>query len=313
MAVSFRQHREFLIDYLRPQWLAVAVMSVLLLGSIALQLVTPQILSRFIDAARAGGAPETLVRLAVLSLMVAVAGQLVSTCSAYASENVGWAATNKVREDLALHCLRLDLPFHNAKTPGEMIERVDGDVTQLSSFFSQFVLRVFGNAVLLVGILVLLFRADWRVGVVYSVFTVTALVILRRLIESAVPYWKEARQIQELQRASASISRVGDLFALGTATKDGPRRLPAGPLGVDVDRAAFGYVEGDLVLEDISVHLAPGRVLGLLGRTGSGTPTAGRLFVRFYDPTAGAIRLGGTDIRDVPLADLRSCVGLGTQ
>ena len=419
MTVSFRQHREFLIDYLRPQRLAVAVMSVLLLGSIALQLVTPQILSRFIDAARAGGAPDTLVRLAVLSLMVAGAGQLVSTCSAYASENVGWAATNKVREDLALHCLRLDLPFHNAKTPGEMIERVDGDVTQLSSFFSQFVLRVFGNAVLLVGILVLLFRADWRVGVVYSVFTVIALVILRRLIESAVPYWKEARQtsaillgfleerlsgtedirasgavpyvmrrlyealrnqldksrrawlrgtmmwattagllavgnaiafgmgayllrqgvitlgtvylffhytellrrpleqitrqIQELQRASASISRVGDLFALGTATKDGPRRLPAGPLGVDVDRVAFGYVEGDLVLEDISVHLAPGRVLGLLGRTGSGKTTAGRLFVRFYDPTAGAIRLGGTDIRDIPLADLRNRVGLVTQ
>ena len=145
MTVSFRQHREFLIDYLRPQRLAVAVMSVLLLGSIALQLVTPQILSRFIDAARAGGAPDTLVRLAVLSLMVAGAGQLVSTCSAYASENVGWAATNKVREDLALHCLQLDLPFHNAKTPGEMIERVDGDVTQLSSFFSQFVLRVFGT------------------------------------------------------------------------------------------------------------------------------------------------------------------------
>src|SRR2546425_1796825 len=194
MAVSFRQHREFLIDYLRQQWLAVAVMSVLLLSSIGSQLLTPQIISRFIDAARGGGAPDTLVRLAVLSLMVAGAGQLVSTCSAYASEDVGGAATNKVRDDVALHCLRLDLPFHNAKTPGEMIERVDGDVTQLSSFFSQFVLRVFGNAVLLVGILVLLFRADWRVGIVYSVFTVTALVILRRLIESAVPYWKEARQ-----------------------------------------------------------------------------------------------------------------------
>src|SRR2546430_10571638 len=69
MTVSFRQHREFLIDYLRPQRLAVAVMSVLLLGSIALQLVTPQILSRFIDAARAGGAPGTLVRLAVPILL----------------------------------------------------------------------------------------------------------------------------------------------------------------------------------------------------------------------------------------------------
>src|SRR5438552_1500969 len=221
MAASFGQHREFLIGYLRPQRLAVAVMSVLLLGSIALQLVTPLILSRFIDAARAGGAPDTLVRLAVLSLMVAVAGQLVSTCSAYASENVGWAATNKVREDLALHCLRLDLPFHNAKTPGEMIERVDGDVTQLSSFFSQFVLRVFGNAVLLVGILVLLFRADWRVGVVYSVFTVTALVILRRLIESAVPYWKEARQTSAILLGflEERLSGTEDIRASGAARR----------------------------------------------------------------------------------------------
>jgi len=142
-------------------------------------------------------------------------------------------------------------------------------------------------------------------GTVYLFFHYTEL--LRRPLEQIT------RQIQELQRASASISRVGDLFALGTATKDGPRRLPAGPLGVDVDRVAFGYVEGDLVLEDISVHLAPGRVLGLLGRTGSGKTTAGRLFVRFYDPTAGAIRLVGTDIRDIPLADLRNRVGLVTQ
>src|SRR2546425_12172670 len=110
MAVSFRQHREFLIDYLRQQWLAVAVMSVLLLSSIGLQLLTPQIISRFIDAARAGGAPETLVRLAVLSLMVAVAGQLVSTCSAYASENVGWAESDKEREDQDPHCLSMAAP-----------------------------------------------------------------------------------------------------------------------------------------------------------------------------------------------------------
>src|SRR5207247_11047991 len=79
ITVSFRQHREFLIDYLRPQRLAVAVMSVLLLGSIALQLVTPQILSRFIDAARAGWAPDTLVPLAVMALELAGCGQLVAT------------------------------------------------------------------------------------------------------------------------------------------------------------------------------------------------------------------------------------------
>src|SRR5207244_12926604 len=73
------------------------------------------------------------------------------------------------------------------------------------------------------------------------------------------------------------------------------------------------YVEVVLVLDDISLDVDPVRVLGLLGRTGSGKTPAGGLFVRFYDPTAGAVRLGGTDIRDVPLADLRNRVGLLTQ
>ncbi len=419
MAVSYRVHRQFLVTSLRPQWPRVVLLAVLLLASISLQLVIPQIVSRFIDTARAGAAVEILGRLALLFLAVALAGQLVSALSVYASENVGWTATNKVREDLALHCLRLDLPFHNARTPGEMIERVDGDVAQLSGFFSQFVIKVLGNVLLLAGILVLLYRADWRVGVAYTVFALTALVVLRHLVEVAVPYWKEARQagavllgfleerlsgtedirasgavpyvmrrlyealrnqleksrrawlrgtlmwattagllavgnalafgmgayllrrgvitlgtvylffhytemlrrpleqitrqMQELQRASASIGRVSDLLALESATADGPGRLPSGALSVDVDRASFGYVEDDLVLKDISFRLEPGRALGLLGRTGSGKTTIGRLFVRFYDPTSGAIRLGGTDIRDVPLADLRSRVGLVTQ
>lgn len=419
MAVSYAQHRQFLLSYLRPQWPRVALLAVLLLTSIGLQLVTPQILSRFIDLARAGAMPGDLVRLAVFFLLVAVSGQLVSAFSVYASENVGWTATNKVREDLALHCLRLDLPFHNAKTPGEMIERVDGDVTQLSGFFSQFVIRVLGNIVLLAGILVLLYRADWRVGLVYTIFTAATLLILRRLMETAVPLFKEARQagaillgfleerlsgtedirasgavpyvlrrlsealrnqleksrrawlrgtmmwattaillamgnalafgmgawllrrgvitvgtvylffhytemlrrpleqltrqMQDLQRASAGISRVGDLLALETATKDGTGKLPPGPLSVEVDRVSFGYVPDDLVLRDISFRVEPGRVLGLLGRTGSGKTTIGRLFVRFYDPTSGVIRLGGADVRDVLLSDVRGRVGLVTQ
>src|SRR3989442_4718989 len=116
MAVSFRQHREFLIDYLRPQWLAVAVMSALLLSSIGLQLLIPQILSRFIDSARAGAAPEVLVRLAVLFLIVAVAGQPVWNRSVYASAKTGWAPANKARADIILHCLPLGLPLLNCHT-----------------------------------------------------------------------------------------------------------------------------------------------------------------------------------------------------
>lgn len=418
-SVSYAQHRRFLITYLSPQRGRVALLAVLLLSGIGLQLLTPQIVSRFIDAARAGAAPGTLLHLAGVFIAVALTGQVVSALAVYASENVGWTATNKVREDVALHCLRLDLPFHNARTPGEMIERVDGDVTQMSTFFSQFTIKVLGNAVLLVGILVLLFREDWRVGTVYTVFTIGALIILRRLMESSIPYFKESRQagamllgfleerlagtedirssgavpyvlnrftvrmrdiltksrrawlrgtmmwattagllavgnalafglgayllrrglitlgtvylffhytemlrrpleqitrqMQELQRASAGIARVGDLLALESATRDGTGALPTGALAVDADRVSFGYVADDPVLRDISFHLGRGRTLGLLGRTGSGKTTLGRLFVRFYDPTEGALRLGGVDLREVPLAQLRSRVGLVTQ
>jgi ATP-binding cassette subfamily B protein len=59
--------------------------------------------------------------------------------------------------------------------------------------------------------------------------------------------------------------------------------------------------------------LQPGQVIGLLGRTGSGKTTLSRLIFRLYDPTAGAIRLAGVDLRDLALADLRARVGMVTQ
>jgi ATP-binding cassette, subfamily B, bacterial len=65
-------------------------------------------------------------------------------------------------EPVALHLLRLDPDFHTAHTPGELIERVDGDVTNVASFFSQFVLQVVGNILLLAGVLVVLWALDWQ-------------------------------------------------------------------------------------------------------------------------------------------------------
>src|SRR4029079_15107926 len=67
------------------------------------------------------------------------------------------------------------------------------------------------------------------------------------------------------------------------------------------------------VLADISFQLAPGKVLGLLGRTGSGKTTLARLLLRLYDPTAGAVRLGDMLIGDARLADVRQRVGMVTQ
>jgi len=97
-----------------------------------------------------------------------------------------------------------------------------------------------------------------------------------------------------------------------SAVVDGLAALPTGALGVELDGVSFGY-DAELVLRDVSVRIEPGRVLGILGRTGSGKTTLARLLVRFYDPTSGAVRLGGVDLRDAALDSVRSHATLVSQ
>src|SRR5437763_8973710 len=178
MSHPLGRHRRLLLDSLPPRWRLLCRLSALLLGTTALELLNPQILRIFIDRARSGSNTHTLTNIALLFLVVAMATQIVSVAETYVAENLGWIATNRLRADLALHCLRLDLPFHNAHTPGELIERIDGDVTTLANFFSRFVLRVLGSAVLLAGVLILLFREDWRIGLVLLGFSAVALLVM---------------------------------------------------------------------------------------------------------------------------------------
>ena len=148
------------------------VLAALLFSGAGLQLISPQIVRTYIDAAREGVSTGALVAAALAFLGVAVLGQLVVLAETYVASNVGWRATNALRADLAAHCLSLDLSFHNARTPGELIERVDGDVSTLANFFSRFVVIVVGSVVLLAGILILAAREDWRIGAVYLGVTV---------------------------------------------------------------------------------------------------------------------------------------------
>src|SRR5947209_6860597 len=133
MRLPLQQYLALFARYLRPQAGRVALLAALLLGSNALQLTFPQILRRFVDTAQAGASLGTLAEVALLYLVVAVAAQLVATWEAYVAANVGQVATNAMRADLTLHCLRLDATFHNARTPGELIERIDGDVGVLGN------------------------------------------------------------------------------------------------------------------------------------------------------------------------------------
>jgi len=134
-----------LARYLRPQASRLATLGAFMLAGVGAQLVSPQIVGRFIDTTvqgRAHGSLSILWLLASAFIAAAIATQLLQIGATYFSEQLAWGATNKLRGDLADHALRLDMSYHTATSPGDTIERVDGDVAALANFFSQFVLQV---------------------------------------------------------------------------------------------------------------------------------------------------------------------------
>ena len=445
---SLRQHRELLSRYLKPQIRWVILMALLLLTGIAIKLINPQVLRYFLDAAQAGGASRSLNMAAGLFLTFAMLQELMSLATQYVTALVGWSSTNRLRADLALHILRLDMSFHKLRTPGELIDRVDGDVTHFSNFLSVFTVSMVGNGLLVLGILVMLFRENTWVGLGMVAYTLVTLLVLRSIQQLAVPRWAAERQsgamlygyieerisgaeeiraagavtyvmrglyqhmrdftrktrtavvfssltynltnlvyvlgyaaglaigvflylrgeaslgtaylityyvgmlsdplqsirgqAEDLQQASANIQRINELFDLRPQVVDplhvseAQRKiLPGGALSVRFQEVSFQYddnqngsqgslKDGDGISENIrsdegkaltgiSFEIQPGRVLGILGRTGSGKSTLTRMLFRLYDPDLGSVWLGGVNLRDVRMDDLRQRVAMVTQ
>ncbi len=421
--IPVRAYFRLFTGYLRPHRPKALLLAVILLTTIALQLVNPQLIKRFIDSATEGEPASALVPLAVAFMVIAVIHQLLAVWATYLAEQIGWSATNQLRADLTDHVLHLDMGFHKGTSPGELIERIDGDVTALSNFFSSMMIKVLGNGVLLVGILVLLWRESRIVGLSIAIFTAITFLGLARIHGITVPWNKDIRatsaemygfigeqvdgtedieangatgfmlsrfdtiqrkwlpqivrgwtgwammwstsmalyfisliivfvtgawlygagtltlgsvylifqyvqmahypidqireQLTDLQKAGASIERVEGLFERQTAL---PQRanglLIDGPLRVQFDGVTFSYDDeagNETVLDDVTFDIAPGKVVGLLGRTGSGKSTIARLVTRMYEPQEGAVRVGESATWDIDLADLRRRVAMVTQ
>lgn len=182
---------QLLRTYLRPFKSKVLVLLILLFFSIGLLLLAPQIIRQFLDAAEAGMTTPTLVTMGLVFLVVVIVQKAITLASTYVGTDLGWAATNNLRLDLTRHCMRLDMRFHKLKTPGELIERIDGDVMNLAEYFSELVVQVFANVVLLVGIILLLFREDWRFGMIGLVYALLTVGLLRAFHNPTTRVWGE--------------------------------------------------------------------------------------------------------------------------
>ena len=192
--VSARAYAALLLHYLRPHRGSVAWLSLFVFGYTGVRLAAPQIVRYFIDTARAGGEISSLMWTAALYVCVALGRQVCFLASSYFSQDVGWRATNRMRGELAEHCLRLDMSFHGEYTPGALVERVDGDTSTLANFLSAFTARVTSGLLLLLGVLVLVWREDWRLGLAMSVFALVAFSIINLTRSIAVPIYAAERE-----------------------------------------------------------------------------------------------------------------------
>ena len=457
--------------YLRRRRGRVALLGALLLAGSGAQSLNPLIVRHVLDAALAGAALNTLVLWALAFIASATAAQAISVLATYLSVRIGWQATNALRVDLLRHTVALDQRFHNAHTPGEMIERVDGDVTLLSNYFSEFVVQILGSILVIVVLLVVILLQDWRVGAIFGGFVVVSWALLLSLRRIGVAPWQQTRQasgelfgfleealtgmedihtsngkpyvirrfyrltrrylkyqikagmrtnvmvnawllvdtagyavglglgallylnglatlgmaylvfhyagmiarplrmvvfqMEDFQRAAAAAQRavrlLGERSALAppgpraagsepqaagseprvTGTEPEPAGgaaarprlaeraaarpasavaaagespvLPPGALAVRFDDVSFGYDPSLPVLDEVSLELPAGEILGLIGRTGSGKTTLSRLLFRFYDVDRGCVRLGGHDVRELDLAALRGRLAMVNQ
>ena len=118
-----------------------------------------------------------------------------------------------------------------------------------------------------------------------------------------------------LQWAVSAMDRVFQTLDTRPEIADRPSALPLPRVqgAVEFDRVTFSYVEGQPIVHDLTLRVAPGEVIALVGHSGAGKTTLMNLLMRFYDPQQGAVRIDGHDLRDVRLESLRRQVSMVAQ
>lgn len=125
-----------------------------------------------------------------------------------------------------------------------------------------------------------------------------------------MPLRELSGKVSSLQRAGAALEKLGALLATEVRVRPGHRDLPEEPGPVEVRDLAFAYGDGPDALRGVSLDVRPGEVVALVGRTGSGKTTIGKLLARAYDGWRGRITIDGVDHAEVRLDALGRRIGM---
>jgi ATP-binding cassette, subfamily B, bacterial len=265
----------------RGRWIALAVMVAI---SSALSIFGPLVIRRVVDDVVDGTDAAHVRNLALVFLVSVVVGQFMAVLVVRSAMATAWDTTNELRLRITRHVLGLDHEFHRRHTPGELISRVDGDVTSVSDFLGKVVPKALGAVLLVVGIIGVLAVIDWRLGLGMAVyvgiaFSVVGLMRHRSVREAADEMGANAKLYGGIEER---INASEDLRANGAAAHAMWRLIEdsRGVISSAVrrERAFIGMwwaVQGSIVLGTVIAISVSG---GLVDRGAMSVGTAFLLF-----------------------------------
>jgi ATP-binding cassette subfamily B protein len=410
---TYRRLIPWIMPY-RARLIGVLLISLMATG---VGLVQPWLSKLMIDGALLHHDFTLLVRIALLTVLVTVAGSVLNIMSSYRYVALSAAMLFDIRVALLAHLQTLSPRFYARFRLGDLMSRINSDVSDVQRAAGDTLLAVLGNVLFLIGSLAMMAWLDWRLFVVGTVLVpvatglfvwlqrrlvaitrtmrergadlgsflvdtvmgmrvVTALggetyeaarfAVRNRAFVSAMLQMQMASFMAGalpgavLAMSSAAVTLYGGWRILNGATTIGtlvafmayqsrlfgpvqsllglssglastrvalgrifelfdtppdvadpaqPRALPVGPLDVAFAGVHFRH-DRDAVLAGVDFAIPAGAMAAILGVSGAGKSTLADLIVRFRDPDAGTVRIGGNDARDLALADLRHAVVL---
>ena len=226
-----------------------AVVVAALVAGAGVQVASPLVVRAFLDLTRTGAAVEQLVGVAALFVGVAVAGSALEIVRSHAGAVLAWHAMNNLRRRLFRHVIDLGHSFFARTAPGNLLERVDGDVARLGRLLSDLLPELAANLLMTAGIAVVLLFEDWRVGVAVAAFAVVGVVVVDRVRALGVP-----RFVRSRAAAAAFFGRLSEWLAAAEELR------PLG--GQRYIRASFEWVLAHWLPREVAAEIA-GHALSL--------------------------------------------------
>jgi ATP-binding cassette, subfamily B, bacterial len=405
---------QFLRKLISPQRRALSIFGLTLGAAVALPISSALVLSKFVRLATQQAPTSQLVRLGGIYALLGLCSAAVTTLVTWRANVAAWGITNVLRRQLTEDVLRADLSFHRDRTPGELVTRVDADITSMTQFIATVVSAIVAMIALAIGCLIVAlivepvlapFLAVGFVGVGFVTFrmkdypvdqTVLERAAEAEMMSSAEQYLNGAEdlaslgagrfavakvgdhasrlvdaarvrvsrqmtmqssisaaahsvgvlmigaggwlvsigqtdiagvvlgfrlsltlservihlvwRLQDAQGAAGAARRVMELATMRREIRTGSEVLPPGALEVsfcDVELIYDDESGTNAAVSDLCLTLRPGRMLGVVGRTGSGKTSVARLLLRLVEPTAGLLTVGGVAIGDIEESDFR--------